>query len=219
MLLIFPLMIPLLLAGCRRDTPTSVKAAVVTPPAPLTLKETYDFLRSAYARRAFLAMRPFIDVDGCDQVIDLLIAVDELLAANAAAQKAVQAACPEFPLERTDLGQRLANNLDLFSRDMMYVDMEEREREGVVRVQIVGNVNRTELKFARQRERWVYQPGQGTAALVPIIRDIAGALHRMGMVLGNQRKTPEDINNEYLWQIGPRLKRISQLAATASRPA
>lgn len=198
------------LTGCDR-APRLAQADAIAVAKKFSLRETYDHLRDCYARRAYWVMRPYIDKAHSEEVIDLLIAVDELLAANAGTQQAIHTACPTFPAEKLDLS-RLADNLDLFSREVRFISDRQTGETGIVRVQIRGRATPTDLQFENHDGFWVYLPGSSGAEIVPVIRDMTVGLDRISLSLSGEMKSPEDIGNEYRLRIGPKLKRINQMA-------
>ena len=203
-----------LVCGCGHNTPKLAKAEATAGAKKYSLHDTYDHLRDCCTRRAYWAMRPYIDPAHCEDVLDLLIAVDELLAANAGTQRAIRTACPTFPAERLDLST-LADNLDLFSRTVRFVSQQESGSTGMVRVRIGDRSELSDLPFENRHGYWVYMPGGSPADLLQVIRDMRVALDRITLTLGDQPKSPEQIGNEYRLRIGPKLKRISQLAGNS----
>jgi hypothetical protein len=202
------------LIGCDRSSPNLAKADALASARKYSLRETYDHLRDWYTRRAYWSIRPYIDNSHNQDVIDMLIAVDELLAANAGTQRAIRTACPTFPAERLDLS-KLADNLDLFSREVRFVSAEENGSQGIVRVRIPRRIDPVDLRFEHRDGIWVYLPGSGGAEMVPVIREMTVAMDRISLTLASESKSPEDIGNEYRLRIGPKLKRITQLAGSA----
>ena len=70
------------LSGCERGDASSAKPVSSSVTEPTSLRDTFDSLREWYARGSYSAMRPYIDPAYRDDVIDLLIVLDELLAEN-----------------------------------------------------------------------------------------------------------------------------------------
>jgi len=209
----FLLLIAMLL-GCDRGSPRLAQADAQRGAAKYSLRGTFDHLRDCCTRRAYWAMRPYIDPPHCEEVLDLLIAVDELLAANAGTQHAIHVSCPSFPADKLDLSA-LADNLELFSRTVLFVSLEESESKGIVHVRIGDRTELTDLSFENRGGYWVYMPGSNPADLVQVIRDMKTALDRITVALDDTPKTPEQIGNEYRLRIGPKLKRINQLAGNS----
>ena len=203
----------LLIAACDRSPPALRQTISADHAPPLSLRETYDRLREWHANRSYLAMRPYIDSRSRDEVIDLLIAIDELFVANAAAQHAIAKACPGIPARRFDLAGQIADNLELFSKHVEFVSQQESGNRGTVMVQIAGRVPLAHVNFQRRDGYWVYVPGPVGPDLIPMIRAMADALNRIALVVSNEPRTRGEIEAEYRLRIGPKLRRIGQLAA------
>ena len=75
-------------SGCERSEAPSDQPILSSVDGPTSLRSTFDCLREWYVRGSYSVMRPYIDPTCRDDVIDLLIVVDELLAANAGARQA-----------------------------------------------------------------------------------------------------------------------------------
>ena len=198
----------LLLSGaCDRQATSPRAASSASVAAPAGLVETYEQLRGDHARGAYQSMRPYIDPQHREDVIDLLVAVDELLAANTGAQEAIRRACPTVAAERFDLSM-VADNLELFSRDARLIRAEEQGDRGTVTVQIADRVPLVHLRFERRQGRWIYLPGQWDAPIIPTVREVAGALNRIAVVVSSGPRAPEDIESEYRFRIGPKLRQV-----------
>jgi hypothetical protein len=201
-----------LLGGCSGSSPAPQATARSSPPK--TPRDTYDYLRSCYGRRAFGAMEPYVDAERFEEVANLLVAMDELLAANAAAQQAVRAVCPSSA-GVFDLAA-LGDNLDLFSQGAEYVETEQKGEEAVVRVQIKGQMPLSEIRFLQRDGRWTYLPGESVGGLVPKIRAIAQALNHVRAMVLIGPKTPENIRQEYRLLVAPRLRDAIPTSAQTS---
>lgn len=204
----------LAIAACDRDGCSQWDASLPLEDAPLPLRETCDHLRELLARRAYLAMRPYIDPEHRDDVIDLLVAMDELLAANAAAQAAIRQACPEIDPRPFDMSA-MVNQLELFSRDLQIVSLEEDGDRAWVVLLIADQVPYERAQFERRDGRWVYLPGPGARDLTSMTRAIAEALGRVAFVVSQGPHTPEQIQAEYRLRVG---RRLQDVLASATRP-
>ncbi len=207
----------LLILACDRKAPGPCQASSVPQGPPLSLRQTYDRLRDWHAKHSYLAMLPHMDPDSRDEVIDLLMAMDELLAANAGAQLAISKACPGIEAERFDLAAQLADSLELFSTHIEFISDRRDGDRGTVTVQIAGRVPLTHINFRRRAGHWVYLPGPVGRDLIPITRAITGALNRIALVVSAGPRTREEIEAEYRLRIGRKLKRIGQLTAPGSQ--
>ena len=200
-----------LIPACDRDDRSYWSAMPAADGPPLSLRETYDRLRDWHAKRSYLAMRPFIDAGSRDELIDLLIAFDELLLANSGAQLAIVKACPTIRAEAFDMSP-MADWLELFSQRLEFVSLQEEGDRGTIAVQIAGRLPE-ELEFERQDGRWVYLPGPIGPDLIPLVRDIARALNRITLAVSTGPHTAEEIEAEYRLRVGRRLERVNEPAA------
>jgi len=151
-------------------------------------------------------MRRYIDPASRDDGMDLLIVVDELLAANAGARQAIQESCPQIDPAIFDMSAIQNEYLDLFSRNMEVIRVDERDGRGTVTVQIGHRMPLMSLSFQRQRGHWVYVPGETTPELVVRLREIARAWDQMTLVIVSRPHTADEIMHEYRLRIQPRLR-------------
>jgi hypothetical protein len=211
------------LAGCGNSGGNAVPAVDVCINPPKDLRETYDCLRIWHARGAYGAMRPYLDPAVGEDLIDLLVAMDELMAANAGAQFAMRRACPEMDSGRYDLSY-LDQYMTFFSKDVEYVREQDKGDEALVTVQIGARMPLEELRFRRYREGtrgpswWTYVPIGDVAQVIPLIREATGALKQISMVIDSNKKiTPEEVGNEF--EIRIRQKILKKAAAMARKAA
>jgi hypothetical protein len=187
-------------------------------PARLSLLDTFHQLRAWHEQSAYGAMRPYIDSRHREDVIDLLVAVDELMGANAAALRAIRDACPDISTERFDMSP-LVENLELFSRDVELVEHERRGDAAIVTVQISGRVPLVHLQFVNRDGFWLYRSEQGDPGVVPLVREITRSLEQIVLVTSTGPRTARQIEREYELRVGSKFKRMQQLAlASAETP-
>lgn len=205
--------------GCDRNSRPATAAFDTPSGPPLSLLETVTALREAHARGAYLSMRPRIEPQRREAVIDLLMAMDRLLAANAAARHAVQRAVPDFPIQRVDLGPILADNLELFSKNLEVVRSEENGDEGTVTVQIAGAMPLVHLHFQRSGRHWLYLPGEDPGKLIPLLTQLTTGLERISVSVAGSPQTPESIMREYQLRIAPKLRSVTREVVTGTAGA
>ena len=203
------------LSGCERGDAASDQPVPSCADGPATLRDTFDCLREWYALGSYTTMRAYIEPTRCDDVIDLLIVVDELLAANAGARQAIQEACPQINPALFDMSALQNEYLDLFSRDMEVVRLDESDGKGTVTVQVGNRLPLAHLRFQKRQGRWIYVPGETSPELVGRLREIARAWDRLTLVVSQRPHSPEEIMHEYRLRIQPKLK----LELTSTRPS
>lgn len=209
-------------AGCRQPTmpPDASAASCVNP--PVTLRQTFECLRAWRSQGSYEAVRSYVEPAAGEDLIDLLIVVDELMAANAGAQQAIRRACPQLDSRQCDLSY-LEQYMGMFSKDVTYIRDVQKGDEGIVTVQVADRIPLVELRFRRQHERrgqperWRYVPGETMPELVPLLRDVARALDRVTLVLSASKGMgPEEVRHEFEVRLRPRLRQIAAAATQAS---
>ena len=214
MRIILPLVVLVAVPACEESTSDSFPRCTMTA-EPLSLSDTFHQLRTCLTERSYRAMEPYIDPTGRDEVIELLIAVDELLAANDAALQAARQACPDMDLQPFDMSS-VADSLDLFSREVTYVACEESGDRGVVTANVSGRLPLDRIEFIRTDDTWRYAPGPSWPTITPTIREIARALDRIVFVISSKPLTPDDIREEYRLRVAPKVRRLVASVASAA---
>ncbi len=199
--------------GCDRLEPASGGAPVSADASLDTLRGTFDALRDAYARAAYLRLWPMIEKGSREEVVGVLLALDELLAANAAALDAIESSCAECDPAAFDWGARLENNLGVFSKEVEYVGEQVGGERGAITIQVAGRLPLEQVTFARREGRWVYVPDASSSGLIPVLRDAAHGLDRIALVLRKRSVTPSEVVEEYAIRVSPKLDRIAELSA------
>lgn len=194
--------------GCRRESDHEQAGSSGAP--SLSVAETFEQLRVLHERRAYGGMRAYMPADQGEPVVDLLMAIDRLLAGNEAALAAIREACPSFPVERYDLSP-ITDRLGLFSRNLRLVEVKENGAQATVAVQNGEQLPLEYLEFIRQADRWLYQPGPPGPRVVPILSEMTDALNRLARSVAEKPMNQEDIENEYRLNVRPRLRRIREL--------
>ena len=208
-------------AGCRDAETSDVSpyAACVDPPA--TVRQTFNCLRAWHDAGAYGALRPYLDPDAGEEVVDLLVALDALMAANAGAQNAVRHASPDADAARLDLAY-LEQYMGLFSRRTTFLRVIQKEEHTLVIAQVGDRLPLEEMRFRRhhvrgQPGRWVYVPGTTPPGLVQLIREITRALDQITLVFADARDvSPESVLREYQIRVAGKLRRYATLLADAS---
>lgn len=204
-------------AGCREDgAPLLAKFDAPTGP-PKSLRETFDFLRDAHARKSYLAMRPYIEPGERGNVIDLLMAVDELLAANAGALRAVARVSPEMPASRLDAAPYILDTLGMFSREVEIIEQHEDPQAGTgeILLLIAGEPPPLSIEFKLLDGRWVYAPGAGGGEIIAALRNRTKALARIEQALAvADRLTPAQVAEEYELRLRRRIRPAVEPVAT-----
>lgn len=197
--------VSLSLCGCDRKNTSSASTIPIDSAVPTTMRETFDCLRQWYERGSYSALRSYIDPLCRDDVIDLLIAVDELMVANAAARQAIEKSCQQIDPAIFDMSVLQNEHLDLFSRDMQVVRLEEKGDQGAVMVQVGNSMPLVNLRFRRQDDRWVYVPGAMTAKLTVRLREIAYVWNQFALVVASRPQSADEVMHEFKLRVQPKL--------------
>ncbi len=202
-------------AGCRRESDHGQAGSSGVP--SLSVAETFEQLRVLHEQRAYGGMRAYMPADQGEPVIDLLMAVDRLLAGNEAALAAIRKACPSFPVERYDLSP-ISDRLGLFSRNLRLVEVKENGEQATVTVQNGEQLPLQYLEFVRQGDHWLYQPGPPGPRIAPKLSEMTDALNRLARTVVEKPMNQEDIENEYRLNVRPLLRRIRELFEAQEKP-
>lgn len=190
------------LAGCKEHHDSHAAGAATQP---LTVQETFDQLRQWHQAGLYTAMRPYIDEESCEDTIDLLVAVDRLMAANHDFLAAIQRACPEMDVRPYDLSFT-RDNLDLFSREVVWVGAKADSEDAVVTAAVSGRLPLREIRFRKQVDRWVYVPGPEDPAVIKAIRQMCRSLNQIELVALTKQPTDQQIQEEYRVRILSKIK-------------
>jgi len=165
-------------------------------------------------------MRRYIASDGGEALIDLLVSVDELVKANAAALASVRKTCPEMSLRRCADLSIFQDNLGLFSRSVEWVSATQSGDSAVVIAQISGRVPLKRLPFVRRDGVWRYVPGPENRLVVPTIHRLTRSLNQITLLLADREMTPKEIEEEYRIRVVGLIESVQarQAAAPASQP-
>jgi hypothetical protein len=101
------------------------------------------------------------------------------------------------------------DNLDLFSRRVDWVSVEEKGDAAVVTAEVSGRLPLVNIQFERQADRWVYVPGQENPAVIATIRQLARSLKQIELVAANRKQSDRQIDEEYRIRILPKIRKVS----------
>ncbi|HOA72912.1 MAG TPA: hypothetical protein PL151_07455 [Phycisphaerae bacterium] len=198
------LLVAVAVAGCREDGSGRRSAG---GDAPSSVRETFEILRACWRSGSYGGMRPYLHPSGREGLIDLLIAVDELSQANATVLTALAEACPEADVSRYDLASILQNNLELFSRDVKWVDLRESGDTAIVTVQIAGRLPLRELRFECNDDVWQYVPGPEDPRTIEEVRRRSRRLRQIALSFQDRRMTPQQVDYEFKIRLGLKARR------------
>lgn len=211
----------LVLLGCaclgiwdrrKADPPALGLAATASP------KEVYEQLRKWRDSHSHGSMVPWVHPDSSDELVDLLIALDEMTTANTTVQVALDQYCPDIDPHQFDMS-RIGYFLELFAQDAEFKREIIQGDQATVEIQVAGRLPLRDLKFARHEGRWVYMPGGVDRELVRGVRDLAKGLTRFAAAIAAGARTPEQLKSEFRYRVTSRLEVFLRQTASATAPA
>jgi hypothetical protein len=194
-------------------------------PRILPLRETFDWLRGQYQAGAYGALRLNIVPEQREPLIDLLLTVDRLMAANAAAQTVAARRFPSLDVRRYDLAP-IREHLDLFAARVEWIGERTQGDTAEVTVQIARRLPLERLRFVRREGAWMYVPGPGDPQALAALAELTRTLQRLTTFISSAPLTSEGAADEFRLRLEPRLAELRTLGRSAasapqadSRPA
>ncbi len=208
------------LSGCsRKGGPQESRAASdVTgvshvPPTPGATVEYISKLRN---EGRYVELRAFIERSQASGVVDFLLAMDELLAANDEVQAAIRDKAPAAPALTWDLGP-LKNRQGLLSADVKVIDEQIEGPQAWVTIQVENTVPLEKIPLRRVDGRWVYWPESEVGELPEALRGLSRSLKRIASTIRRESLDEDGIAAEFRLCIQPRLRQIETVAAQLAR--
>lgn len=200
-------------AGCK-DRPAA--PAAVQPDSP---RAVFEHLRTAHASHSYMNMLPWIQPELRNDVLDLLVAVDELMTANTSAQVAISQSCPDLDPQLYDLS-RVRYFLGVFSKDAEFIGERIEGDTAEVTFQIAKRLPLKTARFRKHEERWCLVPTESKSGLATSIRLLAKGLNRFAAVVASEACSPEKVESEFHYRVGRKLQVLLPSAgAPASSPS
>lgn len=203
------------LAGCSRRATTSdlpVKLAA-REPVPATPKETVERMVELRRLARYGVLRTFVEPAHASGVIDFLLAMDDVGAANAEVQAAIRKRLPSVAASNWDLSW-LRNWQSLFSADVRVLDEQVDGDRARVTIRVADVMPLETIEMRREGTRWVYDPGAGPGALPPALHRLATSLRRIAATVMTRDLTERDLRTEFRLRIHPLLRRMASMGET-----
>jgi hypothetical protein len=173
---------------------------------------TIEQLRGWRAARRYREMEPYIDPPGRIHFIDTLAAMDQVLAANRQAMKAIAELWGEHRVLAWDLSG-LGAHLGVFSDEVSLIREDVDGDEATVIYQVGRTVPLNTARLRRIEGRWVYLPGDSTAEFPRAMQRLARTLGEVAEAIYTQRMPPDRIDQEYRLRVVPRLQALHEAGA------
>lgn len=184
-----------------------------------TVQESFEVLRGLARSHSYVDLRQYIEPGGSETVIDLLMAIDELEAAEAGARQQIQRCCTGTDPAMFDAPD-FSHLLPFAAPGLVVQRVSETGDSACVEVASGGTCRRVE--FVRQGRRWLYVPPAFPRDLPVAIRRLAGTIDRLSVALTATPKTPTQLAQHCRIFIEPKARHAIELAglpaaATAER--
>ncbi len=169
-----------ILNGCRdsdspRSEPVQAQPAAVPSPAQVAAE-----LQRLFAARDYARLGELLIPERREATIELLRAVAEVLDANAAVQRAAEAAYGEAAIAVSWDLAAMQDNLGVFSARMKLISQRLKGNEAVVTLQEGEHVPLVHAEFVWSDGQWRHQPEPTPRAMVPELRELARILRELG---------------------------------------
>lgn len=203
----------LLPAACRssRDQSVSTSGESASVSIPATPMATVERIRSLRNDGRYHELRAFVPPQEVATTIDFLMAMDEVISANAGVQAAVRRHAPASVAE-LDLSV-LRNLQGVFSADVKVVDERVDGKNAWVSIEVGGQLPLEQVRLTREDTRWVYHPDASLKGFPESLQRLAASLRRVAKIIEAGSKQPNDIRDAYRVCVSPHVKNVQQLAA------
>jgi hypothetical protein len=209
-LLVFVLVAALIVsAGCQPKQSIAHESEATN-----SLEAAWTRLRDSYAMRSYGSMRQHIVPEIQDRLIDLLIAVDELAAAESAVRRVVgdEALSPyEEYLGHAQVAQLTA----CFADRVEVLDSSQDRDRGVVRIAQAGQSSGLRCDFVRRRGRWLYVTEAPSREMISSIRELAFSLDRVAFVSIRKQLDADQLESEFRSRVIPHHARVIECMSLA----
>ncbi|MCB9866383.1 MAG: hypothetical protein H6816_07085 [Phycisphaerales bacterium] len=207
--------------GCTREEPSSASAtttSTVSAKAPTvsrspsaTVKDLHD-ARWSGQHKAMLAL---IVPEQRDAVLSLVLAVDQLIAAEDMLQQALRNGIGEGSAERFRQRRQVANIIGPLSRDVEVVGEHIDGDHAEVTIQIAGRVPLERVELVHRDAGWLVQTDDPIPGLADALKDLAAVTRRFAGDVKRSHYDAATAEHELELRQTPVLRRIAQLTADA----
>ncbi len=217
----------LCIAGCdrsasSRDAARNARNATASPvrakpptAADLSPKQVVQQLHAHRSQGRYRQMCTLLVEERRRPVEALVLAVDELVAAESGLQEAIRRAIGEGSATHFAQRQQVANIIGVLSRDVRVVREQIAGDEAEVTIQVAGRVPLEVVRLERRDGVWQVQTDEPISGLAETLRDLAAVTRRMAGEVERRAFTAEEINHELALRQAPVLRRIAELVDEA----
>lgn len=211
---IFVLMLslPVCLASCRSDRRPGADGSSPSNVGPLSAGETAERIRSLRHDGRYRELRNYIVPEHAAIVIDFLMAMDDVIAANESVQLAIRKNAPASQAKNWDLGA-MRYLQGVFSDDVKVIDEKVEDPRAIVTIEVGGQLPLEHAEFRKIGERWLFCPDSDFAGFPESLRKLAISLRRVARAIDAGSRDDDAIQTEYHLRVSPQVQRVQALAA------
>lgn len=201
--------------GCDRrpgsETAASSLAVAGRSDVSLSPAQTIQRIHTLRTEHRYAELIRHLDPHQATGILDFLLAMDELIAAEREVQAAARQ-CPGVRATDCSLGD-LANSQGVFSERLRVVSERVEADRAAVTIQIADMLPLETVELESVGGRWVYTAESPAGHLPEALRDLARAMRRFGASLRAAPVGPEQFRAEFRLRISPHLRRITELTS------
>ena len=199
-------LLTLVIAGCDHTDSTS-RGTATTQPA-LTPSQAVRHMHDLRFARRYGDLLCHIDPAQASPVVDFLLAMDALLAANDEVQAALQRYAPGVPAADFDLSA-LQHNQGLFSPTINVVTEYVEHAVASVTIQIAGRVPLETVPMRRiDEDRWVYWPESQVGMVPGHLHTVARAMRKVARAIEHGATSEEQVREQFRLRVSPVLRTL-----------
>ena len=213
--------------GCEKDhsspsavSPTNNHAKVEKPAIAVsknTVKrsplETVRFIHQCRTNGKYQDMLDLFEPEHRSAIMSLVLAVDELVAAEAQLQRKLRENVGEGTATHFGHRTQVANILGPLSRDVQVVSEEISGDTAKVSFQVASRLPLESVELKKQDDTWLVVMEKSIPELEVELRNLAGTIRRVADELGGRDYTAEQVYKELNLRQQPILERIAKLVS------
>ena len=211
--------------GCERaQDDAAANPPSATPVAPPTLdrqalspQEVVQKLHECRLSGQYDDLQELVCVEQRTAIVELVLSVDELVAAESALSRMIHERVGEGSAVRFERRAQVANILGPLSRDVEVMSQHINGDRATVEIQVAGRVPLEQVELRREEQSWLVWPDKPIPGLADELRNLADATRRVRTMLQRREMEAEDVFKELAKRQQPALQRIARLTAQSAR--
>ena len=215
------LMLLLATTGCARENdvaaPTPPAATPVMPAETASIalspRQVVEKLHEYRLAGKYDELQELVVPEQRSAIVELVLSVDELIAAESALSHAIQERVGEGSAVRFERRAQVANILGPLSRDVNVMAQHLDGDRATVEIQVAGRVPLERVELHREGGVWRIHPDKPIPGLAEELRNLADATRRVRSMLQRREMEADDVFNELAKRQQPALERMARLTA------